>query len=74
VQQQHGCLVAALQQPSLSVLHQEGVAVVDGVPQLEGEDGVCGRTRGEAGRRRSGRREKGIQCWGMVECVRGEGR
>ena len=74
VQQEDRLAVAPLHQPPVGVLHQEGVAVVDGVPQLEGEDGVCGRTRGEAGRLRSGRRDKGIQCWGMVECVRGEGR
>ena len=40
VQQQDGPTVATLQEALVGVLHQEGVAVVDRVTQLEGEDGV----------------------------------
>lgn len=41
MEQKHGVLVAHLQQPTTGVRHQEGVPVVDGVPELEGEHGVC---------------------------------
>lgn len=41
VQEQHRFLVATLQQSPPGVLHQERVAVVHRIPQLEGEDYIC---------------------------------
>lgn len=40
VEEQDRVLVAALQQATLGVLHQQGVPVVDRVAQLEGKDGI----------------------------------
>lgn len=45
VEQQDGPAVAALHQPLLGVLHEQGVAVMDRVPELEGEHRVCTRRR-----------------------------
>lgn len=42
VQQEYRVLVASLEQTALSVLHQEGVSIVDRVTQLECEYGICG--------------------------------
>ena len=49
MEQENGPTVATLQQPLVGVLHQEGVAVVDRVTQLEGEDGVWGGRGGGGG-------------------------
>lgn len=47
VQQEHGVLVAPLQELAPRVLHEQGVPVVHGVAQLEGEDGIWkGKVRG----------------------------
>lgn len=44
VEQQHGPAVATLDETLVGVLHQEGMAVVDGVTQLEGKYGICRET------------------------------
>lgn len=41
VQQQHRLFVASLQQTTLSVLHQERMAVVHRITQLECKNGIC---------------------------------
>ena len=40
VKEQDGVAIAALKEPALGVLHQQGVPVVDRVAQLEGKDGI----------------------------------
>lgn len=42
MQEKDGILVAAFQQAALGVLHEQGVAVVDGVAQLECKYGIWG--------------------------------
>lgn len=44
MQEEDWILVAAFQQAALGVLHEQGVAVVDRVAQLEGKYGIWGRT------------------------------
>lgn len=42
MQEEDGILIATFQQAALGVLHEQGVAVVDGVAQLEGKYSICG--------------------------------
>ena len=46
MQEQHGVLVPSLDELPATVLHQEGVSVVHGVTQLEGEHGVRAQVAG----------------------------
>ena len=44
MEQQDRLIVASIQQSLPSVLHQKGVSIMDGIPQLESEDGIRSQT------------------------------